>query len=888
MSLRRAWLRRLWATFARNPRDAEMEEELRYHLALATEELERNGLSPAEAARQARIQVGSVAGAMDRRRDQRGLPWLEDFVQDLRYGSRTLRRTPVFSVVAIVTLTLAIGANTAIFSILNVLLLRSLPVRDPGGLVQFSWLYPRDPPLNYFSLDNYVLYRDHNSVFTDLFGLARLTDSRSAGEPVAGEIVTGNFFQALGVRAASGRVLESSDDRPGAAPVAIVSSGYWKRRFNGDARALGTVVTIEDPRIPMPIQAPVVGVAEPGFHGVTGGYQTDVWTSLAAMPEAMRSKAGLSLMARLKPGVSIEQAQQQMRALDRSRIEAFAARDPVWLSVQLDVKPAFAGLMTPLHDQFGRPVFILMLLLAVMLLLACANIGSMLLAKGASRQREMAIRVSLGAGRFRVARQVLTESLLLAVAGSVAGFIAAPVVAMFLMRTMAAGARALTAVPPPDIPLDRHVLLFAIAVTALSTILFGFIPALASYVGAPVRALTQTGGGPPSPAQRRAGGALVAAQVALSLTLLTVSWLYRAHLVELRDGSLGFDRNGMLLVSLDASATGYATDQLAERYKDLLMRFEQLPGVRSATVSGVTPISGAAGSRFITVPGFDEPRESRRRVFLNIVGPKFFETYRTALVAGRDFEPADERGSRATIVNETMARHYFPAGDPLGREVSVEGFGAPYRIIGVVADAKYQEVRTSAPPTMYFVYRPRPGTPSEFALRTNVGPASIAAGVQRAVDEAMKGARIRKVTTLSDQVNAAIVPERLLAMLSGFFGVLGALLAAMGLYGLIAYTVARRTREIGVRMALGATSGDVSRMVLGHALKLVGAGLVAGIPAALWGQRVASTMLENMPAGGWWPMLLAAAGMMAVTLVAAAIPARRATRVSPVTALRAE
>lgn len=224
----------------------------------------------------------------------------------------------------------------------------------------------------------------------------------------------------------------------------------------------------------------------------------------------------------------------------------------------------------------------------------------------------------------------------------------------------------------------------------------------------------------------------------------------------------------------------------------------------------------------------------------------------------------------------------------MGREVSVEGFGAPYRIIGVVADAKYQDVRTSAPPTMYFAYRPRSGTPSEFALRTNVGPASIAAGVQRAVDEAMKGARIRKVTTLSDQVNAAIVPERLLAMLSGFFGVLGALLAGMGLYGLIAYTVARRTREIGVRMALGATGADVRRMILGDALKLLGVGLIAGLPAAFWGQRLAATMLENMPAGGWWPMVAASVGMIVVTLAAASIPARRATRLSPVAALRAE
>ena len=304
---------------------------------------------------------------------------------------------------------------------------------------------------------------------------------------------------------------------------------------------MGRSSRIEDPRVPVPIQATVVGVAEPGFSGVTGGYQTDVWTSLAAIPEAIRSRGGLSLLARLKPGVSIAQAQEQMRVLDRSRIEAFAARDPVWLTVRVDVTSAAAGLRTPLHDQFGRPVFALMLLLAVMLLLACANIGTMLLARGAARRREMAVRVSLGAGRFRIARQVLTESLLLAGAGSVAGFIAAPIVAAFLMRIMAAGARALVAVPPPDVALDSHVLLFAVAVTAACTILFGFIPAVAAYGAVPVRALTQTGG-TPSAAQRRTGGALVAAQVALSFMLVAISWLYSAHLRELRDRSLGFDR----------------------------------------------------------------------------------------------------------------------------------------------------------------------------------------------------------------------------------------------------------------------------------------------------------------------------------------------------------
>jgi predicted permease len=884
----RAWLRRFWGTFRKSPRDADMEEELMLHVAVIEEDLLRRGIAPERAARDARVQAGGVAQAMERRRDQRGLRWLEDLIQDSRYGLRMLRRAPLFSAVAIVTLTLAIGANTAVFSILNVLMLRSLPVRDPGNLVQFSWLYPRDPPMNEFSPETYELYRTHNTVFSDIVGTARLApESRSGGEPIGAEVVTGNFFQALGVRPALGRMLNPGDDKTAAMPVAVVSAGYWKRKFAGDSRVLGASIAIEDPRVPMPFDATVVGVAEPRFAGVTAGYRPDVWVSLASVPDAVRSSVPLSLIARLKPGVSIEQAQDQMRALDRPRIDALAAKDPQWLTVRIDVTPAAAGLDTPLHDQFRRPVLVLMLLLATMLFLACANIGSMLLARGAARQQETAVRISLGAGRVRVARQMLTESLLLAAAGSAAGFIAAPFVAVFLMRLMAAGARALAAVPPPEIPLDTHVLLFAIAVSVGSTMLFGFIPAVASYVSAPIRTLTQ-GGGTSLPMQRRAGGALVAAQVALSVTLLTISWLYVGHLAELRDRSLGFDRHSALIVSLDTSASGETRDRLRETSRNLLARFARLPGVRAATASAMTPISGAAGSRFIAVPGFDEPLQARSRAALNDVGPSYFATYRTPILAGRDFQPQDERGPRVTIINEALARHYVPARDPVGLDISVEGLGAPFRVVGVVADAKYQDVRAAAPATMYFDWLQVRNVPTEFTLRTSVAPTSLAPDIQRVVEETMKGARIRKMTTLSDQVNAAIVPERLLAMLSGFLGALGALLAAIGLYGLVAYSVTRRTREIGVRVALGATHANILRMVLSDALRLVGLGLALGVPAAFWGQRIAAAMLENMTAGAWWPMLAATAGTILVSLLAALIPARRATCVAPVTALRTE
>jgi hypothetical protein len=376
-----------------------MEEELRLHVDMIADELQRGGLSASDAARGARLRAGGIAQAMEQRRDQRGLLWLEDVIQDVRYGVRTLRRSPVFTVLTIATLTLAIGANTAIFSLADPLLFRDLPVRDPGSLVQFTWRYPGDPPLNMFTLQDYERYRAGNTVFSDMVGLVPLrTESVAGGEPIGAAVVTGNFFQVLGVRPTLGRVLDVSDDAPGAA-IAVVSWPYWQAHFNGELRALGAIVDIKDQRLPGIMHATVVGVAEPGFFGVTAGLRPDVWLSVGAIPTAMRSRAGLALMARLKPGASLAQARAEMRVLDQSRIDGFAKGDPQWRHVAIDVKPARAGLSTPLTDQFGGPLSMLVAVVGILLLLACANIGGLLLARAAARQHEMAVRSWRGCGR---------------------------------------------------------------------------------------------------------------------------------------------------------------------------------------------------------------------------------------------------------------------------------------------------------------------------------------------------------------------------------------------------------------------------------------------------------------------------------------------------------
>ncbi len=886
MPVIREWLRRLWGTFRKAPEDAAMEEELRLHVEMVAADLQHRGLTPEEAQRETRRQAGGVAQAMEQRRDQRGLPWLEDLLQDARFGARMLRRAPVVTAVALVTLTLAIGANSAIFSLVDPLLFRDLPLRNPASLVQFTYQYPRDPPLNMFGLAYYEQVRDGNHVFSDLFGLARLTTESHTGEdPIAAEIVTGNFFQALGVRPALGRVLDVFDDKPGGPPTAVVSWRYWKSRFNGDQRVLGSAVDIKDTRLPAPMHVTVVGVAEPEFSGIAVGYRPDVWMSLAAVPDAMRSRAALALAARLQPGVSIEQARAEMRVLDRARIEALAQQDPQWLRAVIEVTPARTGLSTPLHQQFGGPLLLLMTMVGGVLLLACVNIGSLLLARGAARQQEMAVRVSLGAGRFRIVRQVLTESLVLAAMGGVLGIVGARFGASLLIRIVTSGTLALGPSPRPDIPLDARVLMFTVAVTVLAALLFGLMPAIAALVSAPAPALRQNGSAQPR-SRRVFGNGLVVAQVAISLAILSVSQLSIAHLRDLSDRSLGFDRDGVLLISVNTSRA-QNRQQLAALHRDIVPRLQAIPGVRAVAASGTTPIAPGAASRFLRAEGFDEPVQDRGRVSLNWVSPNYFATYETPLLAGRDFRDADLEQPRRVIVNQTLARRYFAGRDPLGLHVRLENERDPYEIVGVAGDAKYQEVRLAPPPTVY-VFAPMSRGSTTLSLRTDVSPIAVAADARRIVTEVLGADSVRRVTTLAEQVDAAVVPERLLAILGGFFGVVGALLAAIGLYGLLAYTVARRTKEIGIRMALGATRRDVIRMILRSGLTLVAAGSVVGAPVAFWGTRFAATAIEDSSGGGVPPVATAVVAMLVVAALAASMPAHRATRVEPVIALRSE
>jgi predicted permease len=506
------------------------------------------------------------------------------------------------------------------------------------------------------------------------------------------------------------------------------------------------------------------------------------------------------------------------------------------------------------------------------------------------------VRVALGAGRLRLVRQVLTESPLLSVAGSLLGIVLAYFGADALTRVVTSGRM-------PGMPshveiqpqLDLRVLLFTVGVSLATGVLFGLAPALSAWQPAAAASLRATGAALETPSRRLIGKGLVIAQVALSIVLLAAAGLFVRHMLTLRNVGLGFRRESMLLVTLDPAGSGYQGNQLAPIYRQLLERLAAIPGVRSATLSGVTPVSGAGASRFIDVPGFSEKAQDRRRVALNSTAPKYFETLGTPLLTGRDFLFEDQGGPPVAIVSQSMARYYFGDRSPIGQLFTFErqdNRGAaqdrPYQIIGVAGDTKYLNLQEPIRRMVYLHAFQHAAVPQQFSLRTTVPPETVAGEVRRVVRELLPTIAVARVTTMADQVNASMIPERLIAMLSGFFGALGALLAAVGLYGLLAFTVARRTAEIGIRMALGATQRDVMRMVLGSALRLAGTGVAIGMPLAFWSQRIARALVDGLPAASLLPLVGAATAMIVVALAAAFVPARRASRVDPIVALRQE
>jgi putative ABC transport system permease protein len=816
--------------------------------------------------------------------------------QDLRYAVRMMRRAPGFTSIAVLSLALGIGANTAIFSLVNTVILKTLPVREPRRLVELLHRFPGEPHLNGFSWGTYNYFLDHNHVLSGLIGTTRPPSPGGSYFQVRGEgldaarvdgaYVTGSYFPVLGVRPALGRLIGPEDDQVGRpAAVAVVSWSWWKNRFNLDPAVVGKRIVVD--QTPLTI----VGVAAREFSGLVVESRQDLWVPLAELPvmhperSYVESRGGdLTLVGRLKPGVSIEQAVPEMAILYRQALaqEPNTGSQRFQRAMRFEMEPAGAGL-SAVRDRYGKPLVILMAVVGLLLLIACTNVVSLLLARGAARQREIALRVSLGASRLRLMRQVVTESVLLSLAGTVPGVLLAYFGTDALVRVMASGREPIELHVAPD----ARVLLFTAGLAVITAVVFGLAPAFGAWAAAPASSLREAGRGGETRMRRLFGRSLVAAQVALSLVLLAAAGLFVRHLSSIYSG-LGFQRDRVLLVTLDPSRGGYRREQLAGPYRQLLERLAGIPGVRSATLSAVTPVQGAGRNRDVTVEGYQPKPGELRYMLENWVAPKYFETLGTPLLMGRDFSFKDEGRPRVAIINQYAARYYFGAASPLGKHIRFDGEDRPYEIVGVAANAQYLDTHEVPGRIIYLNAFQEGRIMSQFSLRTSIAPGSVAMDVRRAVAEVLKNVPVARVRTLAEQVDATIVPERLIVMLSGWFGMLGAVLAAIGIYGLLAYTVARRINEIGIRMALGATRADVSRMVLRDAFGMVAAGLLVGVPAALWAGRIAASLLEGLRVGVGPSLALGAAVLVCVALAAAWAPALWAARVDPMEALRHE
>ena len=901
-------------------RNADLERELRADLDLEEEEQRDRGLPPEEAPYAARRAFGNSTLIREQTRDVWGWLRLERLLQDLRYGLRQMRRAPGFTLTILFIVALGIGAVTAVFSLIDAALLRMLPVRNPEQLVQFKTVSPTFPVNDAFSYPTLKALRSQTNVLDGVLAFRRLhnIDFEIDGHSglADGQVASGNYFSVLGVRAVLGRTLQPSDESvAGQNAVAVISYNYWRSRFALDPGILGRKVLLNN--------APftVVGVTEPEFYGVQPGARIDIsvplTTELLVNPEFAATgtrydvltapyRNWLSVMGRLRPGVSRAQATASLEPVfaQSMRVAAdglsqFPYVRQAYLQLRLRLDPAGQGL-SALRQQFSRPLWIVMGIVGFLLLIACANLAGLLLARATAREREIAVRCAIGAGRSRIVRQLMTESILLAVAGGVLGMALAWIGSRTLLALMEHGRNPVTLRVNPD----PVVLGFALAITLLTAIVFGTLPALRAAHTDPANGL--------APSRRiagatignhRLGKSLVIVQVALSLVLLVGAGLLTRTLANLSSFYPGFDRENVLLFSVDPSLVGYKVsavrspaggdENVVPLYEQLLARIRAIPGVSSASMSTHEPLSTNVSDTSVRVQGSPSANGSDlTSVDVEPIGPDYFATMQIPLLHGREFTADDRNGTpEVAVVNESMARHYFGDADPIGRLISIplyRGDSSWMRIVGEVRDIKVHDLREHATLMLYVPMLQAPEGEATFEIRTTVNPESIQTAALSAVQSVDRRLPVYRFKTLDDQLAASVVEERLVASLSGAFGLLALLLTCVGLYGLMAYAVNRRTSEIGVRMALGAQRGRIAGMILREALLLVGCGVAIGIPAASLASRLIASQLFGLRPGDPVTFVSVCVLMAAMTVIASYLPARRAASVDPMQALRSE
>ncbi len=823
---------------------------------------------------------------------------------DVRYAVRTLLKTPAFTMVVVLTLALGIGANTAIFSLTDQLLLRLLPVKAPQQLVMFENPGPfqgRSNNRNTFSYPMYRDFRDRNTVFDGI--VASFTPSLTLtvdgeAERVNGELVSGNYFDVLGVRPIAGRTLTPDDDRAAnGSQAAMISYGYWMRRFAGDRRVLNRSIGLNG--YPMTI----VGIAPPGFFGIAIGQSSDVFVPVTLKSQMTptwddlenRRSRWLVLMARLKPGVSTVQAEAAMNVLYRQINEqevkllegaSAKARDR-FVAKHLFVKGGAKG-PSDLRQQFSTPIVVLMGMVGLVLLIACANVANLLLARGAARQKEVAIRLALGASRTVIVRPRLVESLLLALAGAASGLPLAWGATALLVRALPSQSveQTLSATP------DARVVAFAIVISMVTAVLFGLAPALQSTRPALTATLKDEASGVVGgTGHARFRKALVIVQVGLSILLLAGAALFARSLYNLKNLNPGFDPEHLLAFAVDPTLSGYSRERSIRFFHDLQERIAAIPEVRAVSTSVIPLLTDSEWRSSVTVEGYEAKEGADMNPDVNSVGPQYFATMRQSLVAGREFTDRDVDGApKVAIINEAIARYFFGDGNPIGRRLGMRKSNAnDMEIVGVVKDSKNTNLREE-PKRIVFLPVAQTDELNEmtFYARARGDAAVVTGAVRHAVRQLDANLPIYGMKTMTTQVDESLFIERMVAGLSVAFGVLATLLAAIGLYGVMSYSVAQRTREIGIRMALGAERGPVLWLVLREVAVLVVAGVGVGVPVAIGLGRLVQSQLFDLSATDPFALGIATVLLAIVALLAGYLPARRATRVDPMLALRYE